>query len=156
MSAGANAGRTGILFGLISAVLALVNTVLEVTGVLAPEQVYTLSFILFGAGILLFAVSGAIAGRRSGTVAAGTLAGLIAALVSALLWTLTNVAFALLLPDITTSYFNTVATHNSEPIGLGALPIIYLVFGAVAVLSGALLGAGAGAIGGLLGRIGRS
>lgn len=156
MSTGANAWRVGILFGLISAALALVNTLLEVSGTLAPEQVYTLSFVLFGAGILLFAVSGAVAGRRSGSVAAGTLAGLIAAIVSALLWTLTNVAFALILPDVTTSYFNTVATHNSEPVGLGALPVIYLVLGAGALAIGVLVGLGAGAIGGLLGRIGHS
>lgn len=156
MSKGANAWRVGILFGLLSAALALVNTLLEVSGTLAPEQVYTLSFVLFGSGILLFAVGGGVAGRWSGSIAAGALAGLLAAIVSALLWTLTNVAFALILPDVTTSYFNTVASNNSEPVGMGALPVIYLVLGAVALAIGVLVGLGAGAIGGLLGRIGHS
>jgi hypothetical protein len=144
-SPGVSAWRIGGLFGLVSGALALGNTILGISNTLDPVTVIRVSYGLFVVGLVLDLLSGLFTAQRGATVSLGALAGLVAGGLSALLWMLVNVALSLAFPEVTTQHFNVGLGIGAEPVGPGALPVIFAIAGAVAIIVGIALGAGSGA-----------
>lgn len=144
--------RIGARFGLIGAALTLINTIAGVAGALDPISVINVSYGLVALGLALDAASGWLTTRHGASVSAAALAGLVAGGLSALIWSLSNIAFSLALPVVTTQHFNVAMRITVEPVGPGALVVIFILAGLIAFALSAALGAGAGALGGLVGR----
>lgn len=144
----------GVLFGIILALLIVLDRLILAsqprhTGPGAPFVSFLLSRgVLYLVGLALCFLAGLLAARRSGAVESGVFAGLIVGGLAGL----TNLVFVVLAADAANRRLQraAVARHALPPLhaAIGAGMLSALV-GFVAVT---LIGAGAGAIGGLAGR----
>lgn len=155
--------RWGLTFGLIMAALGSASAVgsrlLEgslISGETTPEQVLPTAGValLIGCGLdlvylALFFVAGIMTARESGSVGAASLAGLLAGGVGALVNSAVSVTLLLVYPT-TLSALSTTSTLDSDT---GAIVIASAVIGGVfSLLIWGGLGAGLGALGGLIGQ----
>jgi hypothetical protein len=145
--------RAGLLYGLIGGAISLLGTVLSVTGVDKAagglSRVYSVAFFVAALGLYLLA--GRSVATKTGSVGSASLAGLLTGLIAGAIGAALTIATFYIAPDMVRS---AVARSNTRGIEItDTLILIALIVGAVLGFLFALgLGAGLGAIGGLIGR----
>ncbi|GCE14454.1 hypothetical protein [Tengunoibacter tsumagoiensis] len=147
--------KQGLVFGagltVIEFVQALVNALVHPAVVVT----YVIGFIVFLLALAAYAVSGFLASKQTGKVSTGTLAGLWTGLISGvigLIYTLI-LTFTLNSNNINQAFANMpsnsgMSSESLKTIGLVSL-VVALVFGSLFELG---IGAGVGALGGLIGK----
>ena len=155
-NSGKVAFQQGLIFGLILAVIETLILLIN-TFVNSPSNQIGLDLILIGAGFLLglaaYLVAGILATRKTGRVSTGTLAGLwtgttygaIVLVVSMVLFFSINLPRLLAIEAIS----HPEVDQNAYRIGAIAGGVGYAIFGILFAIG---LGAGLGALGGLIGR----
>ena len=157
-SPGKIAFRYGLILGLIQTVLALITAL--VTALTDPLG--TSAGLSFGLGVLIFITSlvayfiaGTLAAKQTGKVSTGTIGGLWTGVVYGILGCIiTSTTFLAIRYPKLVDHYNTVgypasATASAFKIGLVAAGVGLPVFGLFVAIG---VGAGIGALGGLLGR----
>lgn len=142
--------RIGLLYGLINGGIGLLNSVFTLAGVAHLGWVEILSSVAqFLVSVLFYVLAGRAAAVQTGSIRSAALAGLLTALVSGAIG-LVNVGVQLLVdPSVFAPMQNSV-THSRLPTGIAiAASAIGALWGLAIALA---IGAGLGALGGLLGR----
>jgi hypothetical protein len=162
--------RAGLIFGAIVALLRVADQAAGVAVTLSfggadptsdphvfAQGLFTLflvsavGFILFFVNLGLYLWSGTFASRATGSVVTGTIAGMTAGLVAGLAGAAVTIGvYAAGLERFTG--VGTTGSDSQSPIGFAGLLIAISVFALVGVALDAGIGAGMGALGGLMGK----
>ncbi len=133
-----NGFQVGVRFGIVSGGLALVHTILGAANV----DGFVIGLIFLVAGLALYGVCGYYTTHSGGTVEGATIAGLTVGWLGAAIGTVITVVFYIVTPNAV----------KSLPIGSDVAVGAIILIGLVEIILSVGIGAGAGAIGGLIGR----
>lgn len=146
--------RNGFLFGIIIAVLGIINSVVSYfttptsSSATTPNAFGLLGCLFFLVYLALFFVAGMMTARQTGTVGSGAITGLIAGLVGGVVSGIVGVVVVVIRPPVVdTAGTNLTQSELQTAIIIGAIVGVVLV-----LLVEAGLGAGLGALGALVGR----
>jgi hypothetical protein len=145
----------GLIYGVLIVLISIATNVLDLVGVKISDVATSLVFtgVVLLVELALFFLAGRGASARTGTVGAGALAGLLAAAIAGVIGAVLSIARAVVDPGAIRDAALKVNPSANPSLYTDQFILITSIVGAVVGLLFLLgIGAGAGAIGGLLGR----